>query len=639
MKTLAILFLVCFLRQAVGMSVGDFRDFMQQSSRKIREVSAPAPIDCKMTAWSQWAPCDPCTKTKYRSRGIEVFGQFGGQRCIESIGEKIPCVTTTECVEDPPPVCTSSQFQCESGLCIPIRLVCNLDNDCGDFSDEEECDKTRPPCGDIIVRESDIGRDAGYGINILGSGPRMNPFNNKVYNGICDRVKNPATLQYDRVPWNVAVLHFETKVEESSSKEIYQDTHSLIRELSKDTTYQLSFGLSFKFTPTESQSESATGSQSASATGSQSASATGCQSESATGCQSGPAKKKISVGGSFGIDTESEKGNMVKTITEYSNTKHDTICVLLQGKTFFRVKGKVQLGTYRLRSRSLEVSETFLDSVDALPIEYEKAQYYGFLEDYGTHYTRNGRVGGEYDLVYVLNDDVVTQKKVTETMLKDCFKIGINAKLDIDTSVGKFEPEIKNPPSGECITLTDKMTGGGENKSMIDKVISAVKGGSPQSAAAMKSQLGKDGVLDGQHYVEWARTLGELPALIYSEPEPIYNAIPLSFQDAQTKRLNLQRALNQYMAEYSVCKCQPCHNGGTVAQIDGECKCLCPVHFEGIACQILHKSKPVEQQGNWACWSAWSSCSGGRQTRTRTCNTGGIAGATCKGITVSEDSC
>ncbi|KAL7838366.1 hypothetical protein AOLI_G00267700 [Acnodon oligacanthus] len=585
----------------------------QDSSRKVREINAPAPIDCKMTAWSQWAPCDPCTKTMYRSRGIKAFGQFGGQRCIESIGEKNPCVPTTECVEDPPPVCTSSQFRCESGLCIPRRLICNVDNDCGDLSDEEECDRTRSPCGDTVVKESDIGQGAGYGINILGSGPRMNPFNNKVYNGICERVKDPATLTYDRQPWNVAVLHFETKVEESSSKEIYQDTHSLIRELSKDTTYQSSFGLSFKFTPTETKSESPTESESGSST------------------------KKTSVGGSIGIDTESEKANMIKTITEYSSTK---------GKTFFRVKGKVQLGTYRLRSRNLEVSEIFLDSVDALPIEYEKAQYYGFLEDYGTHYTKNGRVGGEYDLVYVLNDDVVTQKKVTETTLKDCFKIGINAKLEIDTSLGKLEPEIKNPPSGECMTLTDKVTeGGGENKSMIDKVISAVKGGSPQSAAAMKSQLSKDGVLDLQHYADWARTIGELPALIYSEPEPIYNAIPLSFQDAQPRRLNLQRALNEYMAEYSVCKCQPCHNGGTVAQIDGECVCLCPVHFEGIACQILRhdlmkgKSKPVEQQGNWACWSAWSTCSSGRQTRTRTCNTGGIAGATCKGDTVSENYC
>lgn len=83
------------------------------------------------------------------------------------------------------------------------------------------------------------------------------------------------------------------------------------------------------------------------------------------------------------------------------------IMSFLQEKSYFRVKGKVQLGTYRLRSRGLEVSELFLDDVDALPIEYEKGQYFGFLEDYGTHYTKNGRAGGEYELVYVLNSKVI----------------------------------------------------------------------------------------------------------------------------------------------------------------------------------------------------------------------------------------
>lgn len=71
------------------------------------------------------------------------------------------------------------------------------------------------------------------------------------------------------------------------------------------------------------------------------------------------------------------------------------------------------------------------------------------------------------------------------------------------------------------------------------------------------------------------------------QPEPIYNAIPLDFPDAQPRRDNLRRALDDYVAEYSVCKCQPCQNGGTVIQIDGECKCLCAVGTEGVACQTI----------------------------------------------------
>lgn len=60
-----------------------------------------------------------------------------------------------------------------------------------------------------------------------------------------------------------------------------------------------------------------------------------------------------------------------------------------------------------MRSRGLEVTQIFLDDVDALPIEYEKGQYFRFLEDYGTHYSRNGRAGGEYELLYVLNSKTI----------------------------------------------------------------------------------------------------------------------------------------------------------------------------------------------------------------------------------------
>lgn len=46
-------------------------------------------------------------------------------------------------------------------------------------------------------------------INILGSGPRMNPFNNRLYNGQCNRIRDPSTLEYIRLPWNVGVLNYE----------------------------------------------------------------------------------------------------------------------------------------------------------------------------------------------------------------------------------------------------------------------------------------------------------------------------------------------------------------------------------------------------------------------------------------------
>lgn len=79
------------------------------------------------------------------------------------------------------------------------------------------------------------------------------------------------------------------------------------------------------------------------------------------------------------------------------------------------MKGTVQLSTYRMRSFQVQVAEEFLAHVKSLPLVYDKGIYFAFLEDYGTHYTRSGKTGGEYELVYVLNQDTV-KKKSTFTL-------------------------------------------------------------------------------------------------------------------------------------------------------------------------------------------------------------------------------
>ena len=75
-----------------------------------------------------------------------------------------------------------------------------------------------------------------------------------------------------------------------------------------------------------------------------------------------------------------------------------------------RVHGKLQLATYRLRPRDLRVADGFSKDVELLPLEYEKGAYFDFIENYGTHYSRSGKLGGEYDLIYVLNIDGIMQR-------------------------------------------------------------------------------------------------------------------------------------------------------------------------------------------------------------------------------------
>ncbi|XP_071380909.1 complement component C9 [Centroberyx affinis] len=562
-------------------------------------VPDPPSVNCVWSRWSEWSSCDPCTKIRRRSRGIEVFAQFGGGSCQEALGEREACTSDAECELQPPPVCADTEFQCESGSCIKKRLSCNGDYDCEDGSDED-CDPLRKPCGTRVLDSNEQGRTAGYGINILGADPRMNPFNNDYFNGRCDRVTNPNTGQLNRLPWNVGILNYETLVEETFSREIYEDTHSLVRELLHEVTSTVDVGFSFKFTPTEQSM----------------------------------ATSNASASGGVGADINYEKTKMIRDVSEYGTIKN---------KSFMRVKGRVQLSTYRLRSRELQVADEFLEHVRSLPVEYEKGIYFAFLEDYGTHYTKNGKSGGEYELIYVLNQDTIKTKKLTERKIQECIKLGISANFNSGAGAevdGHVRP-------GECDKVNTKTEDETSGKALVDEVITSVKGGTLESAVAMRAKLNKEGLMDIDTYQNWARTIADAPALLHSEPVPIYSLVPLDMLDANSRIANLKQATADYVAEYSVCKCKPCQNGGTLALLDGKCICLCPQLYEGLACQSLmtdKSAKPgpaptVVQEGNWSCWSGWSACTGTKRIRRRSCNTEGLTGASCRGETISEEPC
>uniref|UniRef100_A0A3B3DMT0 Complement component C9 n=1 Tax=Oryzias melastigma TaxID=30732 RepID=A0A3B3DMT0_ORYME len=561
------------------------------ASCRATEIPDPPPINCVWSRWSEWTTCDPCTKTRRRSRDIEVFGQFQGDACQGSIGERTACTTSEACVKPTPVPCSDSEFQCESstaaslmtfcsfyvqrfnlhfsfltGKCIKKRLMCNGDYDCEDGSDED-CDPVRKPCGQADLNNNEQGRTAGYGINILGADPRMNPFNNDYFNGRCDRVRNPNNGNFDRLPWNVGVLNYEvsfytfqklnrffswrasefllllqTLVEETVSREIYENTHTLLKTMIQDKTFKLDAGLNLKLSPSEPSMSNLSG----------------------------------TVGAEFGFSRQ----KMLKEVSEYTTIKN---------KSFMRVKGRVQMSTYRMRSRELQLADEFLDHLQSLPVQYEKGIYFSFLEDYGTHYTKNGKSGGEYDLVYVLNQDTIKTKQITERKLQQCIKAGITADFGVpgvDVS-GHVKPEGCDNPSDITKAETD-------GKAVVDKVVTSVKGGTLESAVTMRAKLNKEGIMDIETYRFWARSITDAPALLNSEPEPIYMLVPLAVPDANARIQNLKQATQDYVAEYNVCKCKPCQNGGTLALLDGRCICMCPDVFEGLACQNF---KPDKNKG------------------------------------------
>uniref|UniRef100_A0A8C0AWG0 Complement component C9 n=1 Tax=Buteo japonicus TaxID=224669 RepID=A0A8C0AWG0_9AVES len=430
--------------------------------RGTRELNAPSPIDCKLSSWNAWGPCDPCTYQRFRSRRIERFGQFDGRPCLETLGDTQSCKTSQVCPEEPEPDC-GTDFECNSGRCIKRRLVCNADNDCGDFSDEDNCESNpRSPCHNHDIDVSEIGRTAGQGINILGMQPMASPFDNDFFNGLCERVRDGNTRTYYRKPWNVGVLNYDTKADKTFTSVFYHDRVKMLREVYIEKQKHFNADLSLKYTPTE-----------------------------------GSNKNGLEQKFKYHYNKNSSLSSILKSSTE-------------RNQTFLHVKGKIQLGRFQMRSRDVRLTDSFLDDLNLLPAEYDKGEYFKFLEDYGTHYAVSGTVGGKYELVYVLDNYAMSRTGITVEDVKRClgYHLGVNiAYEDLHADV--------NIQGGKCEKIHVKDKSELKDDAVIDDVISFVDGGTIDFSVKIKEMLLRGSkMVDVEDYIQWAKSLVDAPVVI-----------------------------------------------------------------------------------------------------------------------------
>ncbi|NWI17392.1 CO9 protein, partial [Crypturellus soui] len=372
--------------------------------------------------------------------------------------------------------------------------------------------------------------------------------------------------------YNLFIIFSKTKADKTFTAEYYHDRTEMIREVYIENERKFNADLSVKYTPTD-----------------------------ASGKETAQENFK------YHYSKNSSLSSVLKTVTErvilIIQTGHSHLlpsspwCV--QNQTFLRVKGKIQLGRFQMRSRDVRLTDTFLDDLNFLPAKYDKGEYFKFLEDYGTHYAVSGAVGGKYELVYVLDDYAMSHSGITVEDVKKCLGYhldasaaykGLNADLNInDNKCQKIKVRDKCKYILTFCLKKDNTVIPSQYKddAVIDDVISLVDGGKIDFSVKIKEMLLR-GVktVNIEDYIEWAKSLVDAPVVIQQRPSPIYTLVPVKMRDAYVKKQNLERAIEDYITEYSTCKCKPCENGGTVVLVDGACTCMCSNYFKGIACQI-----------------------------------------------------
>ncbi|NXS42418.1 CO9 protein, partial [Balaeniceps rex] len=384
-------------------------------------------------------------------------------------------------------------------------------------------------------------------INVLGMQPMASPFDNDFFNGLCERVRDGNTRTYYRKPWN-------TKADKTFTSVFYHDRVKMLREVYIEKQKHFNVDLSLKYTPTEGSNKN--GSE-------------------------GNFKYQYSKNSSLNsiLKSSTERVSLIK-LKEWHSHLLSSPCI--QNQTFLLVKGKIQLGRFQMRNRDVRLTDSFLDDLNFLPAEYDKGEYFKFLEDYGTHYAISGTVGGKYELVYVLDNYAMSQKGITVEDVKRC----LGYHLDVNAAYKDLHVNV-TIDGGKCekINMTDYSEL--KDDSIIDDVISLVDGGKIDFSVKIKEMLLRGSkMVDVEDYIQWAKSLVDAPVVIQQRPSPIHTLVPVKMRNAHLKKQNLERAIEAYITEYSVCKCEPCKNGGTLVLVDGACTCMCSSYFKGIACQI-----------------------------------------------------
>ncbi|XP_048205882.1 complement component C8 beta chain isoform X3 [Perognathus longimembris pacificus] len=282
-----------------------------------------------------------------------------------------------------------------------------------------------------------------------------------------------------------------------------------------------------------------------------------------------------------------------------------------QKSKFLHARSDLEVAHYKLKPRSLMLHYEFLQRVKQLPLEYSYGEYRDLFQDFGTHYITEAVLGGIYEYTLIVNEEAMERADYSLDKIWACakndFQIGgaikyVYVKLGVSKKL--------------CQDILNEIKDRNKRKTMIEDLVVLIRGGASEHITALAyKELPTADLMQ-----EWGDAVQYNPAIIKVKAEPLYELVTATdFAYSSTVRQNMKRALEEFQSEVSSCRCAPCQGNGVPVRKGSRCDCICPVGFQGLACELTYR-KDIPIDGQWNCWSDWTPCSGGRKTRQRQCN-------------------
>ncbi|XP_014886394.1 complement component C8 beta chain [Poecilia latipinna] len=327
---------------------------------------------------------------------------------------------------------------------------------------------------------------------------------------------------------------------------------------------------------------------------------------------------------SFGFNYDSSKYS--KSVSKIRRASGVT-------NSFIRAKAELELAQYILKSDGLVLHPEFLQRLRSLPQAYVYGEYRQIYKDYGTHYITEAALGGDFEHTTILNKEKLEKSDYNLDQYKSCLQVGFKIGVTI-----YGVPVSLGAGGGSCAGLLNEMGEDTKNGAMVEDFVAVVRGGNSESITALLSQK-----LPSEQLMRlWGEGVRYNPDFIRMTTKPLYELVTSrDFVQADSLKRNLKRALSEYLAETSACRCAPCHNNGVAVLKGTRCECVCPTGYTGRSCEITSRLKELGIDGGWNCWGAWSPCSGGQMTRSRQCSNPAPSsgGLPCRGLQQESTDC